>query len=103
MDEEKNILEILLDAENDDTIKLYDENDELVEFEQVAIVPLSENELYAILKPVDPDAMGIPEDEAMVFRIDFDEFGEPYLAVETDNEKSIAVFDVYYQLLDEAE
>ncbi|MBR7163194.1 MAG: DUF1292 domain-containing protein [Clostridia bacterium] len=102
MDEYKNILDILLDEENDELIEMYDEHDNCIFFEQVAIVPLDER-IYTVLKPVDPEMMDIPEDEAIVFRIDFDESEEPYLVVETDEEVAIKVFDEYYRLLDECE
>lgn len=103
MDENKNILDILLDEENDEPIELYDENGELVLFEQVAIIPLGEEDIYVILKPVNPDQIDIPDDEAMVFAVVYDESGEPYLTVETDNEIGEQVFEVYYRLLDECE
>ena len=101
MDENKNILDILLDDENDEPIVLYNEDNEEVLFEQVAIIPLGEDELYAVLKPVNPEQLDIPDDEAMVFAVAFDESGEPYLVVETDDEKAEEVFEAYYRLLDE--
>lgn len=103
MDKDKNVLEILLDQENDEAIALYDEFDECFLFEQVAVVPLDDEKIYAVLKPVDPAAMDIPEDEAIVFRVDYDEADEPYLVAETDEETAERVFEEYYRLLDEAE
>ena len=41
--EEMDVLDILLDEENDDPISLFDENDNEIKFEQVAIIPENEN------------------------------------------------------------
>lgn len=95
------IVDLLLDENNDEPIVLFDENDKEIRFEQVAVVPENEN-IYAILKPVD-EMEGVADDEAIVFVVDYDEHGNSYLAVETNEEIAIKVFDKYYQLLDEAE
>lgn len=102
MNEDKNILEILLDQDNDEDIALYDAEGECVMFEQVAVVPLDET-LYAVLKPVDSMQMCMPDDAALVFRVDYDEVEEPYLVIETDEATAERVFEEYYRLLDEAE
>ena len=44
--EEMDVLDILLDEENDDPISLFDENDNEIKFEQVAIIPENEK-IYA--------------------------------------------------------
>ena len=103
MDENKNILDILLDEENDEDIALYDGDNNCILFEQVAIVPLDDEKLYAVLKPVDPAMMDMPDDAAMVFRVDYDEADEPYLLIETDETTADRVFEEYYRLLDEYE
>lgn len=95
------ILDLLLDENNEDTISLFDENNKEIKFEQVAIIPEGEK-IYAILKPVD-DMEGVADDEAIVFVVEYDEDGHSYLVVETNEEIAIKVFDKYYQLLDEAE
>ena len=95
------IVDLLLDETNDDPISLFDENDREIKFEQVAIIPEDEK-IYAILKPID-DMEGVNDDEAIVFVVEYDEEGNSYLAVETNEELAIKVFDKYYQLLDEAE
>lgn len=46
---------------------------------------------------------GVADDEAIVFVVEYDEDGNSYLVVETNEEIAIKVFDKYYQLLDEAE
>ena len=98
--EEMNILDILLDEENKEPIVLVDGNGKRISFEQIAVIPYKER-IYAVLKPVDA-IEGIADDEAIVFFVD--ESGEePVLMVETDEKTAIAVFDEYYNLLDEAE
>ena len=60
-------IEKLFDENNTDSIVLFDENGESVEFEQIAVVPYKGN-VYAILKPV-REMEGIAEDEALVFSV----------------------------------
>ena len=95
------IVDLLLDEANQDPISLFDENDKEIKFEQVAIIPEDEK-IYAILKPID-EMEGVNDDEAIVFVVEYDDDGNSYLAVETNEEIAIKVFDKYYQLLDEAE
>lgn len=95
----RNPIEALLDAEDNDTIVLFDEKDNEIEFEQVALIPYKAK-AYAILKPVEK-MEGVAEDEAIVFALDEDENGEDVLSVETDEVVINAVFDDYYKLLDE--
>lgn len=99
--EELDILDILLDEENDAPVTLYDEKDNPIEFDQVAIIPLEEK-LFAILKPID-EMEGVSDDEAIVFLIDENVDGEAELVVETDEALAMRVFDEYYRLLDELE
>ncbi len=73
MKDEKQVnpIEQILDENNIENIVLYNEKDEAFEFEQIAIIPLGEEDeqsLYAILLPVTPLA-GIDEDEAVVFEV----------------------------------
>ena len=68
MKEEKSQIEMLLDENNTENLKLYDENNKETEFEQVAIIPLDEK-IYAILKPV-TKIVGVNDDEALVFVIE---------------------------------
>ncbi len=99
--EELDVLDILLDENNDSPIALYDNEDNKVMFEQVAVIPEGDK-IYAILKPID-EMEGVADDEAIVFLADVDEDGFSVLTVETDEEIATKVFDKYYQLLDEAE
>ena len=96
--EVRNPIEALLDAEDDETIILFDEQDKEVEFEQVALIPYK-NKAYAILKPAKP-MEGIADDEAIVFALIEDENGEDLLSIETDETIIDEIFNEYYKLLD---
>lgn len=92
-------VDALLDENNDDNIVLYNEDNDPVEFEQIAIVVL-DGALYPILKPVAPMA-GMAENEALVFTIrEID--GEDCLVIEEDDAVIDAVFADYYRMLREA-
>lgn len=89
-------IDMLLDENNSEPITLYNENEEAVSFEQVALIPLH-HELYAILKPIG-EYQGVGEDEALVFVLE-EELGERVLAVVEDDGIIDAVFEEYYALL----
>ena len=99
MQENVSPVEALLDPDNDDNIILYNENNEAVEFIQIAIICL-DNVLYPILKPAQP-MEGLSEDEALVFVIS-EVDGEEALLLENDDAVIDAVFEDYYRLLREA-
>ena len=91
--EERDAIEMLLDEECTDDITLYDENNNPVDFEQIAVIPLDER-LFAILKPVEP-LEGVGENEGIVIEID-EENDDIY----TVNEDEIVdkVFEEYYKM-----
>lgn len=93
-----NPIDMLLDENNTDPIVLYNENNEEISFEQIALIPLDE-QVYAILKPLG-DFEGVGEDEALVFTIAEDD-GEDVLVVEDREEIIDAVFEEYYAMLAE--
>lgn len=98
------LLDVLLDKDNKDPITLMDEKGKQLSFEQVAIIPYDVDDtrvLYVVLKPIDK-IEGIADDEAVVFLVDQDKNGNTILRVEEDEEVAIAVFDKYYDLLEEA-
>lgn len=99
------ILDILLDEDNHDPITLVDEDGRKIDFEQIAVVPLTDSRgcknLYCVLKPIDC-IDGIAYDEAIVFRVDCNEEGQSIVCVERDEETAITVFEHYYDLLEEA-
>ncbi len=94
--EERDAIEMLLDDECTDDITLYDENNNPVDFEQIAVIPL-EDRLFAILKPVEP-LEGVNEDEGIVIEID-----EENEDIYTVNEDEIVdkVFEEYYKMNEE--
>ena len=59
-------IEKLFDEENNDNIILYDNDDNPIEFMQVALIPL-EDDTYAVLKPITP-IDGVNDDEVIVFK-----------------------------------
>ena len=104
-DKPLDLLDVLLDPDNKEPIVLMDEKGKQLTFEQVAVIPhevRKENRLYVVLKPLDK-IEGISEDEAIVFLVDTDDNGNSVIRVEEDEEIAIAVFDKYYDLLEEAQ
>ena len=95
------ILDVLLDEKNTAPIYMTNDKGEQIEFDQVAVIPYGEDELYCILKPI-TKIPGIKDDEAVVFKVEEDEEGNGFLRVEDREEVAIAIFDQYYNLLEEA-
>jgi hypothetical protein len=94
----KSPIEMLLDENCSDPIVLFDENNEEVAFDQIAVIPLN-GDVYAILKPLG-DFEGVAEDEALVFVI-AEEDDEDVLQVVEEDEIVDAVFAQYYEMLKE--
>lgn len=89
-------IDMLLDENNTDNIKLFNEENEEVEFEQIALVPIEEK-VYAILKPVQT-MEGVAEDEALVFGIEEIDDEDCLVIVEEDAIVD-KVFEEYYKML----
>ena len=98
-EEDKDILDILLDEENKEPITLFGDDGSQHTFEQIAIIPYGEK-LYCILQPIDK-IENVGDNEAIVFYVDEPEEGEAKLKVETSAEVAVAVFEEYYKMLDE--
>ncbi len=98
-EKEINQIEKILDENNEDNIFLYDEDDNELEFEQAAVIPMDDS-VYVILVPVTP-MEGVGEDEGVVFVIEEDEDGEAVLSLVIEDEVIDAVFDEYDSLLEE--
>lgn len=98
---EIDILDLLLDDTYEKPIFLYDEENNKVAFEKVAIINLDGN-LFFLLSPLDY-VDGIGSDEAVVFKAIEDFEGNNYIVVEDDEEVVVKVFDEYYRLLGELE
>ncbi len=99
------LLDVLLDPDNKEAIVLMDENGKQMSFEQVAVIPYEvrkEKRLYCVLKPLEA-IEGIADDEAIVFLVETDDEGNSVIRIEEDEEVAIAVFDKYYDLLEEAQ
>lgn len=102
-EQEVNPIAQILDENNIDNIVLYNEKEEPFEFEQIAVIPLDEEDgsqkLYAILLPV-TKLPGINEDEAVTFELDE---AEGIIKV-CDNDETIdRVLKEYEKLLAESE
>ena len=89
-------IDMLLDENNTDNIKLYNEENEEVEFEQIALVPIDER-IYAILKPA-ATMEGVADDEALVFGIEEIDDKDCLVIVEDDTIVD-KVFEEYYKML----
>lgn len=89
-------IDMLLDENNTDNIKLYNEENEEVEFEQIALVPIAER-IYAILKPA-ATMEGVADDEALVFGIEEIDDEDCLIIVEDDTIVD-KVFEEYYKML----
>lgn len=99
IEEEKSVFDKLLDPNDDSNIILYDEKEEEVEFEQIAIIPVKED-VYAILKPV-KKLEGLEDDQALVFALEETEEGEELLNIVEDDDIIDIVFDEYDKMFDE--
>ena len=97
---EVNPIDALFDQNNTDNIVLYNEKDEPIEFEQIAIIPL-DGKTYAILHPLGGDDP-MPDDEALVFVID-EVDDEDVLLLVDDEQTEEKVFEEYYKLADETD
>lgn len=96
---ESTLTDALLDETNVENLKLYNEEGKVIEFVQIATVPMR-GALYVILKPVEP-LEGMSEDEALVFSVEGDD-GEEHLEVVFDQTVIDEVFAIYDALFDEA-
>ena len=93
---ERNPIDIILDENNNENVKLYDEKNNCVEFEQIAVIPIDEK-IYVIMRPIS-GIEGIAEDEALVFGIE-EVDNEECLIVVDDDGVIDQVFANYYELL----
>ena len=91
-------IDMLFDENNKDNIVLYDDQNNEVEFEQIALIPIEEK-IYAILRPLGGEEP-LAEDEALVFAIE--EVEDEDVLIPEENEDVVnQVFDKYYELLKE--
>lgn len=85
--------------EYDDIITLTSENNEEIDFVNIAQI-VYQSKIYAILQPVEL-LDGMDEDEAFVFEVKTDEEGQNSFSIVTDDEIVDEVFSRYNQLLEE--
>ena len=95
----KNPVEQILDENNIENIVLYDAQEKPIEFEQIAVIPLDNDKLYAILIPVTP-MQGVEEGEGVLFEID-EEAND--LSVVNDAKIIDQVLEKYQKLVEEGE
>lgn len=93
-------IDAIFDENNTENVVLYNADDEAVEFEQIAIIPIDEID-YAILKPVIP-LEDMKDDEALVFALEDGDDGERQLVIVQDEDIINQVFDVYDKLYEES-
>lgn len=86
---------------DEDIITLYDNEDNPVDFYEVAVVEYEE-EFYALLQPVEP-LEGLGEDEALIFKMEPKEDDEElYNFVPVESEEVLeAVFNEYLKSAEE--
>lgn len=99
MDDERDIVDILLDEEDHEPIVLVDGGGNKVAFEQIAVIPHNDK-LYCILKPI-THIDNVGEDEAIVFYVEEQVGKDPALMVETNELTVINIFEEYYDLIEE--
>ena len=96
----KNPIEQILDENNTENIVLFDDQQNPITFEQVALIPLDRtNALYAILIPITP-MQGVNEGEGVLFEVDEQ---KQSLEVVSDQQIIDDVLEVYQTLLDQGE
>lgn len=103
-EEESDLIDVLMDEKNKENIILYDENNNEVEFEQVAVIPLN-NQIYVILKDLThPERSEDGEEDVVdIFSIEEDEEGESVLIALEDEKIAEEVLNAYFKLADEAD
>ena len=100
MNKQDNPIDRLLDVDDNEPITLYDENDNAIAFEQIALIPFEEK-LYAILKPIDV-MEGVGDDEGVIFLFEENEqTNETFLRVVNDDKIIDKVFSQYLELVKE--
>lgn len=93
------LLDVLLDENNTAPIYMYDATGRQLKFEQVAIIPYKKKYIYVILKPL-VEIEGVSDDEAIVFKLDYDNSDESYLRIEENKRIANKVFKKYSNLIE---
>ena len=90
----KDPMKQILDEKNDENVILYDDNNNPVEFEQVAVINC-EDKLYAILIPVKP-LDGVNEGEGVLFLLDEAKGDLSVVNNETTIDKVLEIYQKHY-------
>lgn len=90
----KNPYEMLLDENNNENVIFYDEDGNKMEFEQIALIPLHD-ENYVILHPVN---MGYGDDDAICYSLSYE--GNKYELLEVEDDDLLdEIYHEYKMLL----
>lgn len=90
----------ILEENNLENIIMFDDENKPIEFEQVAVIPLDNDDLlYAILIPITP-MQGVNAGEGVVFAIDE---AKHDIQVVNDENKIDEVLSVYQKLIEESD
>ncbi len=93
-----NIIDVLLDDNNTEPIIMYKDDGSQIKFDQIAVIPLDDADLYAVLKPI-TKIDGIKDNEAVVFQA-IEDGEDSYLKIVEDEKTAIRVFNIYYDLVE---
>lgn len=96
MKEEKSPIDAILDENDNSTITLFNEKNQPVEFEQIAVISL-EDTIYSIMQPV-VMPKGADPDEALVFVIEDMGNNQAQIKLVTDDKVIDEVFAAYEKL-----
>ena len=97
---EINVIEQILDENNNENVIMYDDQNNPIEFEQIAVIPReNDTNLYAILVPITP-MEGVNEGEGVLFAID-----ENLNSIEIVRDDKIIdeILTIYQKLIEEGD
>ncbi|MBO5286825.1 MAG: hypothetical protein J6B34_01740 [Clostridia bacterium] len=89
--------DLLLYSDYRDSLYFMLNNKLMLEFQPVAVIPLNDTDVYALMHPLSD--IGVGDDEAIVFSLVEDD--DVTLKLETKQETIEAVFKKYYELMEE--
>lgn len=90
----ENEIDKLYDENNTEPIYIKNSKGEEIAFEHIALLPLEDDQLYAIMKPI-KKIDGINENDCFVFVIKVDDNANEYLEPILDEETIDRVLDLY--------
>ncbi len=98
----KDPIKQILDEENNENVVLFDADNNPIEFEQIALIPMDVEgveKLYAILIPITP-MQGVSDGEGVLFELD-----EAKGSLDVVNDQAIidSVLEIYEKLLNDSD